>query len=113
MTEYLSADMARSLLPARPANAHKGIFGKALIVAGSPQYPGAASLCTAGAARVGAGIVTLAASRSMLGGPGRLAEITYLLLPEAEWGTLGESAADELLKKIGDYQSLLLCSKII
>lgn len=108
MTEYLSADMARSLLPARPANAHKGIFGKALIVAGSPQYPGAASLCTAGAARVGAGIVTLAASRSMLGGPGRLAEITYLLLPEAEWGTLGESAADELLKKIGDYQSLLI-----
>lgn len=108
MTEYLTADLARSLLPARPADSHKGTFGKALVVAGSPQYPGAASLCTAGAARTGAGIVTLAAGRTMLSGPGRLAEITYLVLPEAEWGTLGETAADELLKKIDGYQSLLI-----
>lgn len=108
MTKQLTADLARSLLPARPADSHKGTFGKALIVAGSPQYPGAASLCTAGAARIGAGIVTLAASRSMLIGPGRLAEVTYMLLPEAEWGTLGEAAADELLKKIDGYQALLI-----
>ncbi|NJM05705.1 NAD(P)H-hydrate epimerase, partial [Candidatus Gracilibacteria bacterium] len=35
MSETLSAEYSRSLLPARPEDAHKGTFGKALVVAGS------------------------------------------------------------------------------
>jgi NAD(P)H-hydrate epimerase len=108
MSETIDARRARALLPARPDDAHKGTFGKVMVVASSLLYPGAASLATAGAARVGAGLVTLATGRGALGGPGRLAEITLRPLPEAEWGALGEAAADELLKHLEDYSALLV-----
>ena len=108
MSELIDARQARALLPARPDDAHKGTFGKVMVVAGSLFYPGAASLATAGAARVGAGLVTLATGRSTLGGPARLAEITLRPLPEAEWGALGEAAADELLKHLEGYSALLV-----
>jgi len=64
-TELLTAAWARSALPQRPPGAHKGTFGSALIVAGSPQYVGAGALSCAGALRVGPGIVTLACARSI------------------------------------------------
>jgi ADP-dependent NAD(P)H-hydrate dehydratase / NAD(P)H-hydrate epimerase len=51
---------AASALPARPRDGHKGTFGHALLVAGSEGKTGAAALCAEGAARVGAGLVTLA-----------------------------------------------------
>ncbi|HEX5692938.1 MAG TPA: NAD(P)H-hydrate epimerase, partial [Roseiflexaceae bacterium] len=108
MSEKVDARRVRALLPARPDNAHKGTFGKALVVAGSLLYPGAASLATAGAARVGAGLVTLATGRSALGGPGRLPEVTLRPLPEADWGVLGEAAADELFKHLESYSALLV-----
>jgi NAD(P)H-hydrate epimerase len=108
MSELIDAELARTLLPARPDDSHKGTFGKVLVVAGSPQYPGAATLATAGAARVGAGLVTLAAGRSAMSNPGRLPEITLQPLPEAEWGALGEAAADELLTHVGNVQALLI-----
>ena len=108
MSERINAARARELLPRRPDDAHKGTFGKVLVVAGSLQYPGAAGLASAGAARVGAGLVTLAIGRSGLGGPGRLPEITLQLLPEADWNALGEGAADEALKHLDGYQALLV-----
>jgi len=108
MSEIIDAAMARKLLPPRPADAHKGSFGKVMVIAGSPLYPGAASLATAGAARVGAGLVTLATGRSGLGGPGRLPEVTLQFLPEADWNTLGEAAAEEALKQLEQFQALLV-----
>jgi NAD(P)H-hydrate epimerase len=108
MSERIDATLARSLLPRRPDDAHKGTFGKVMVIAGSAQYPGAASLATAGAARVGAGMVTLAASRSALGGPGRLPEVTLQFLPEADWNALGEETAAEALKHLAGYSALLV-----
>lgn len=108
MAELIDEKLARSLLPPRPPDSHKGTFGKALVVAGSVNYPGAAALASAGAARVGAGLVTLAVGRSQLYGPGRLPEITLHPLPEAEWGVLGEAAADDVLSILGNYQVLLV-----
>jgi NAD(P)H-hydrate epimerase len=108
MSERIDAAMARSLLPHRPDDAHKGTFGKVMVIAGSAQYPGAASLATAGAARVGAGLVTLAAGRGALVGPGRLPEITLQFLPEADWNALGEETADEALMHLAGYTALLI-----
>lgn len=51
---------AGSRLPTRPAAGHKGSFGHALIVAGSEGKTGAAALAAEGAARAGAGLVTIA-----------------------------------------------------
>lgn len=108
MSEKLNAERVRAFLPARPEDSHKGTFGKVLVVAGSLHYPGAAALATAGAGRVGAGLVTLATGRNILGVSGRGPEVTLLPLPEADWGTIGPEAAEEIFKQIEGYQVLLI-----
>jgi NAD(P)H-hydrate epimerase len=59
---YAALDDAefRALLPVRGDESDKRISGAPLILAGSEQFPGAAVLCARGAARAGAGYVTLA-----------------------------------------------------
>ncbi len=52
------------LLPLRAANTEKYTAGAPLIIAGSAQFPGAAVLCALGAARAGAGYVTVATPRA-------------------------------------------------
>ncbi len=52
------------LLPHRAAESDKRSAGAPLIVAGSAQFPGAAILCALGAARAGAGYVTVATPSS-------------------------------------------------
>ncbi len=47
-------------LPQRHRTAHKGHFGHVLVVGGAPGYAGAARLAAEAAARVGAGLVSLA-----------------------------------------------------
>ena len=47
-------------LPRRPADGHKGDFGKVFILAGSRGYTGAAALSARSAVRGGAGLVTVA-----------------------------------------------------
>ncbi len=108
MSKTLNTEQMRALLPARPEDAHKGTFGKALVVAGSLHFPGAAMLASGGAARVGAGLVTLATPRSVLLGGGRFPEITLLPLPESPPGSIGENAADEIFKHLDGYQALLI-----
>ena len=97
-----------NLLPARPVGAHKGTFGRALVVAGSVNYTGAASLAGVSATRVGTGLVTLALPQAIY--PivaARLTEATFLLLPH-DMGVLAPDAVKVLSEKLGDYDALLL-----
>ena len=74
--------MAR-LLPERAKRAHKGTFGKLLVIAGSLDYAGAALLVSRAAGRAGAGLVTLAIPESLQ--PlfaGKVIEATTMALPE-------------------------------
>ncbi len=48
-----------SLLPARPRDAHKGMFGHVLVLGGDLGMPGSVRLSAEGALRVGAGCVTV------------------------------------------------------
>ena len=61
--EYFSREEAETLLarcfPKRPADSHKGSFGKAGIIAGSFGMCGAAVLAAEACLRMGAGLVTL------------------------------------------------------
>ena len=59
-TSLLETREVGALLPPRARDAHKGTFGHVLVVAGSAGKSGAALLCAEGAARAGAGLVTLA-----------------------------------------------------
>jgi NAD(P)H-hydrate epimerase len=108
-TELMNHAWARSALPERPPGAHKGTFGSALVVAGSPQYVGAAYLACSGALRAGPGIVTLACARSIY--PilaAKLTETTFEPLDDTEGyltareasqvrGVLAERGYDALL----------------
>lgn len=83
-------------LPKRPKEAHKGTFGKVLVVAGSENYPGAAYLSCAAAYRVGAGLVTLATTNEVK-------IIVSRKLPEATFLSF-----DGIFKYIDKYNVLLL-----
>jgi len=106
--ELMDDRSVRSLLPPRPADAHKGAFGKVLVVAGSINYTGAAALACLGAARVGAGLVTLACPRSIHAIlASRLTEATFLPLPDQD-GSFSDESISPLLKAIPQYDVLLI-----
>lgn len=109
MAETMEPGELRQLLPRRPADSNKGTFGKVMVVAGSGRYPGAAYLAARGAQRSGAGLVTLAAGRSIYGPlAASIHEATFLPLPEEDWGVLGAGAAAELLDEMDGYSAVVL-----
>ncbi|HEY42462.1 MAG TPA: NAD(P)H-hydrate dehydratase [Anaerolineae bacterium] len=106
--ELATSDVLKRWLPARPKDAHKGTFGRALIVAGSVNFPGAVVLAGLGAYRVGAGLVTLAVPapiQAML--VPQLPEATWIVLPH-EMGVIAEGAAVVLEEELETTQALLL-----
>ena len=65
--QLIDASLVRAALPERASGDHKGSFGRVLVVGGSRNYVGAPALAGRGAARVGAGLVTLATPASVSG----------------------------------------------
>ncbi|MFP3895540.1 MAG: NAD(P)H-hydrate dehydratase [Anaerolineales bacterium] len=95
-------------LPGRPANAHKGSFGKALIVAGSINYVGAPCLAAEAAYRVGTGLVTLAAANAIYDSvTAKLTEATFLVLPD-DMGALTPAALPLIAEQAEEYDVLLV-----
>ncbi len=73
------------ILPQRKLDSHKGTNGRLLIVAGSRQYRGAAVLTALAAARVGAGLVTVASIPCVLEAvAAAVPEATFIELPESD-----------------------------
>ena len=89
------------LLPVRAAGAHKGDFGRIFLLAGSRELSGAAALCTIGALRVGAGLVTLGLPKS-LHAPmvEKLTESMFKVLPETKEGSLSLQGLPEIVSTI-------------
>jgi hydroxyethylthiazole kinase-like uncharacterized protein yjeF len=63
--ELLDEEAIGRLVPDRAPDSHKGTYGHLLVIAGSRGKTGAAILACRAAMRVGAGLVTLAAARSL------------------------------------------------
>lgn len=59
LRRVMDMPFARTLLPPRPVDSHKGNFGRVLVLAGSEKMPGAAMMAAMGALRSGCGLVEL------------------------------------------------------
>ncbi len=113
LADDIAAEMAdpalvRAWLPKRPANAHKGTFGKTLIVSGSTLYTGAPNLAATAAYRAGAGLVTLAipqAIHAILAS--KSDEATFRPLPDRS-GVLSAEAATEIRDLLETYDVALI-----
>lgn len=106
--EVADEDTVSVLLPERPADAHKGTFGTALIVAGSVNYTGAAWLAGQAAYRAGAGLVTLAVPAPLHAAlAGQFPEATWVLLPH-ELGVIERSAVNVLAKNYERATAMLI-----
>ena len=106
--EVIEQDWVMDILPDRPLNAHKGVFGTALIIAGSVNYPGAAILAGEGAYRIGAGLVVLAVPETIYRG-------VIKSIPEATWtrlddqdGVISSSAVEQIKVMIGRPTACLI-----
>ena len=97
------------ILPVRPSDAHKGSFGRTMVVAGSLNYIGAAYLAGSAATRVGSGLVTIALPKSIqMAVAGKATEPTYLPLAESSPGVALPSSASDVLRALGGYSGLLI-----
>lgn len=81
----LNHDSVLKMLPDRNLHAHKGDFGKILLLCGSRGYTGAAALAALGALRCGAGLVYLGVPESIYAIEAiKLNEPIVLPVPEEE-----------------------------
>lgn len=100
---------ARDLLPQRQPDAHKGTFGKVLVVGGSLDYTGAIVLSGAAAVRAGAGLVTAAIPRDLHSAvAGLWPELTWLPLPTSDEGGHMPAGAARVIERLVGYQALLV-----
>lgn len=103
----VTKEMARMFLPLRATFAHKGSFGRVLMLAGSVGMTGAAFLASEAAIRSGAGIVVLGIPQSL--NPimeVKLTEVMTLPLAETEKQSLSEDAEEIILNIMKNFSVL-------
>ncbi len=104
-----TAEELAPLLPERSPDGHKGDFGHAVVLAGSPGKSGAAILASRAAVRAGAGLVTAAVPEPLLPTVdlGSIESMT-LPLPAAASGQLAISAVDPALAFLAGKSALAM-----
>ena len=106
--EILDREKVLSHLPDRAVDAHKGDFGKLLLLCGSRGYTGAAALAAMGALRSGAGLVFLGVPESIYAIEAvKLTEPIVFQLPDED-GKLAVSAVSPVLKQLQDKDAVLI-----
>ena len=104
----LNYEQVLKILPDRDKKAHKGDFGKILLLCGSRGFTGAAYLAAMGALRSGAGLVFLGVPESIYGIEAvKLNEPVVFPLPD-EGGKLSEEAIPEILERLPQMDAMLI-----
>ena len=107
MKELTHSDVLK-ILPDRDVNAHKGDFGRVLLLCGSRGYTGAAALAAMGALRCGAGLVYLGVPESIYAIEAvKLTEPVVFPLPEED-GMLSEQALDKIIQMLPNMDAVLI-----
>lgn len=97
-THLIDECYVKSCIKPRDKEAHKGTFGRVLILAGSVGYTGAAYLAAQSCARAGAGLVTLGIPEGLNHiMEVKLTEVMTLPLPQTEDGTYGAKSVSPAL----------------
>ena len=87
-TNLISEAMLGALIKPRSANSHKGTYGHALLVGGSPGMVGAVMMSSQAALRTGAGLVTAAVPESLTA----VVDSSLMEVMTAPLGQTGQSA---------------------
>ena len=104
----LNHEQVLSILPDRAENAHKGDFGKILLLCGSRGYTGAAYLAAQASLRSGAGLVFLGVPESIYQIEAvKLNEAIVFPLPDED-GKLSASAIPEILSRLPNMDAVLV-----
>ena len=104
----LTEEKILPLFPRRRRDAHKGDFGKLLLLCGSVGFTGAAAMAARAALRSGAGLVSLGVPRTIY--PilaAKLDEAMVFPLPEDENGHLSAEAATEICSRLSKCDACL------
>ena len=100
--------LLRRWLPERKRDAHKGDFGRVLLLCGAVGYTGAPALAARGALRTGAGLVYLGAPETVY--PiiaAKLDEPVVFPLPARE-GRFSAEAIPEILRRLETSDACLI-----
>jgi hydroxyethylthiazole kinase-like uncharacterized protein yjeF len=101
--------VVRAALKPLPKDAGKEARGRVLIVGGSLRYPGATLLASRAALRCGAGVVTVAAARTVVETiAGEDPNVTFFPLAESQPGIVATGAAAQLSAVAGERIRALL-----
>ena len=106
--QELNQEQVLSILPDRDPWAHKGNFGRILLLCGSKGFTGAAALAARGALRSGAGLVFLGVPECIYGIEAvKLDEPVVFSLPDAD-GKLSAAAVEPILERLKTMDAVLI-----
>lgn len=106
--DRMDAALAQAALPIRARDAHKGTFGRALVIAGSRPYTGAAALAAEAAYRAGAGLVELAPPAALWSTlSGMIPEAIGLPLPDVD-GALAPGIGSAVRESLDKASAVLI-----
>lgn len=104
-----SREFVDSLIPERPRDAHKGNFGKVLLLCGSVGFTGAAALAAKAALRTGSGLIYLGVPDTVY--PILAAKLDAPMvfpLPSDGYGRLSALAIPEIRWRLGNCDACLV-----
>ena len=106
----LSAGDLASALPDRHISAHKGTFGKGMLVGGSDKYIGAPILAASAALKAGLGLITIATYDSLVNTMANmLTEATFLRLREGIGSSnVTMTMTRQIRDELDEYKVLLI-----